>query len=161
MTTMRTAWAVALTVLLAACGPVEHHARVGALEVALPWSREVPPHAPVAAGFMSIRNRGDADDRLVAVRSTAAREVQIHEVRHEDGVAHMRRLPDGLPLPAGATVALEPGGYHLMFIQPASRFRGGDRIPATLVFEHAGELEVTFEVRPLTQAAPDGAHHAH
>ena len=66
---------VMLMVALAGCGEVEHHERVGELELTLPWSREIPPNAPVAGGFLSIRNGGGTDDRLVSVRSDAAERV--------------------------------------------------------------------------------------
>lgn len=146
---------------LVACGQVEHHIRIGEIEVTLPWSREIPSSAPVAAGFLSIRNRGSQDDRLLAVRSDAAERVEIHEVRHEDGMARMRQLVDGLPLPAGSTIELKPGGYHLMFITPGRGFVAGNQIKATLVFANAGELEVAFDVRSTAASTgkPAQPHH--
>ena len=143
-------------------GRHDSHSRwqMGELEISAPWSRAIPPAAPVAAGYLSIHNRGSQDDRLVEVRSTAAARVEIHELRHEDGMARMRLLPDGLPLPAGETVELRPGGYHLMFITPGDGFVAGRQVAATLVFEHAGELPVEFEVRPIgAQSAGEGHDH--
>lgn len=136
------------------------HAADG-VHVMQPWSREVPPGAPVAAGFMTIHNMGSTDDRLVAVRSDAAGRVEIHEVRHEDGVARMRELADGLPLPAGASVELAPGGYHLMFIAPEGAFTAGSTVAATLVFAEAGEQQVELEVRGASAAPEEDAHHHH
>lgn len=151
-----------LTLGLIACGQVAHHQNVGALEVSVPWSRAIPPGAPVAAGFVTIRNRGNVDDRLIEVRSAAADRVEIHEIRHEDGVARMRQLKDGLRLPAGDTVALKPGGYHLMFITPRDGFVASGQVIATLVFEKAGSLDVVFDVRPLAAAEASGnSDHAH
>jgi copper(I)-binding protein len=132
---------------LAACQQEGHQVAAGEIEVVLPWSREIPPDAPVAAGYMSIRNHGSRDDRLVAARSDAAARVEIHEIRHEDGMARMRELAGGLPLPAGGTVELKPGGYHLMFISPGRGFVADNRIRATLVFAGAGEIDVELEVR--------------
>jgi copper(I)-binding protein len=158
MTTRGWLWMVLMAGLLA-CGKVEHQQKVGGLEVARPWSRALPPNAPVAAGFLSIRNRGEADDRLIAVHSDAAERVEIHEVRHEDGIARMRELPDGLALPAGATVELKPGGYHLMFITPRSGFVAGNHVKATLMFAGAGELDVEFEVQPMSATGPQADSH--
>lgn len=163
-------WLLAILALgLAGCGEVQHHQPVGEpgelgeLEVTTPWSREIPPNAPVAAGFLSIRNGGGVDERLVGVRSDASESVEIHEVRHEDGMARMRELADGLPLPAGEMVELKPGGYHLMFIGPREgRFIAGNRVAATLAFEQAGEREVVFEVRAVdagTNAPADAQSH--
>ncbi|WP_144774271.1 copper chaperone PCu(A)C, partial [Luteimonas sp. J16] len=110
---------------------------------------------------LAIRNHGGEDDRLVEVRSDAAQRVEIHEVRHEDGMARMRPLPDGLPLPAGEAVELRPGGYHLMFIGPGDGFVAGRSVSATLVFERAGELAVEFEVRAIAAQSPAGGHEHH
>lgn len=162
-----------LPALLVACaegGQATHEAHVAqeagaqedGLQVVQAWSRAIPPGAPVAAGFLQLHNGSGGDDRLVTVRSDAAERVEIHEVRHEDGMARMRELADGLPLPAGASVALEPGGYHLMFITPGGGFVAGGSISATLVFEHAGEREVAFEVRTIgATGAADDAHDGH
>src|SRR5690606_18465483 len=106
----------AIAIALAGCGQAPQQALAGTVEVDLPWSREVPAEAPVAGGFLTIHNRGSADDRLVTVRTDAAERVEIHETRREGDMVRMRALPDGLPLPAGDTVELRPGGYHLMFI---------------------------------------------
>lgn len=139
----------------------EHAAAAEGIEVTQPWSREVPPQAPVAAGFMGIHNHGPGDDRLLSVSSDAAERVEIHEVRHEDGVARMRELPDGLPLPAGQGVELQPGGYHLMFIAPVDGFKAGHGVKATLVFAEAGRVDVEFEVRPASATGPGQDHHHH
>jgi copper(I)-binding protein len=148
-----------LTGLLSACA-AEDYQRIGDLRVSVPWTRETPPHAPVAGGFFTVQNKGRADDRLLAVESSAAERVEIHEVREKDGVARMRQLEHGLLIPQGETVVLKPGSYHLMFIRPAKRFVAGDRVGATLVFEKAGRLEVWFDVRGLQDAAQsDGAVH--
>ncbi|WP_345301942.1 copper chaperone PCu(A)C [Lysobacter hankyongensis] len=110
-----------------------------------------------------MRNTGDADDRLVAIRSDAADRVEIHEVRHENGMARMRPLKDGLPLPAGETVVLKPGDYHLMFITPRDGFVARGTVDATLVFETAGSLDVAFDARPLDASGTvaDGGHAHH
>lgn len=161
-TTIRTCIPALLILGLTACGKVPHHQQVGSLEVSTPWSRAIPRNAPVAAGFVTIRNMGAIDDRLVAVRSDAADRVEIHEIRHENGMTRMRPLREGLPIPAGETVTLQPGGYHLMFITPRDGFVTRRAVAATLVFEEAGNLDVTFDVRPMTAPrASGGETHSH
>lgn len=153
---------LAMVAGLAACGgePSPRPAGNG-LVVDTPWSRAVPPQAPVAAGYMTLRNGTAADDRLVEVRSEAAARVEIHEVRHEDGMARMRPLAHGVPVAAGATVEFKPGGYHLMFITPGEQFVAGRHVPATLVFEQAGEVPVDFEVRALGTTGDEAGHGDH
>ena len=155
-------WGLAMAIGLAACGERGQATQGEGLVVESPWSRAVAPHAPVAAGYMTVRNGASVDDRLVEVRSEAAERVEIHEVRHEDGMARMRPLPEGVQVAAGATVEFKPGGYHLMFITPADGlFVAGHGVPATLVFEQAGEVTVEFEVRELGATQPEGGHEHH
>ncbi len=65
-------------------------------------------------------------------------------MKMDNGVMQMRPLPDGLPIPAGATVVLQPGGYHIMFISIKHGVKPGDIIHATLTFEKAGKVDVAF-----------------
>lgn len=159
---MKLPLAALLALSLAACQPTPPAAAgdggpAAHMNVASPWLREVPPGAPVAGGFLTLHNGTRVDDRLLSVESAAAQRVEIHEMRDEGGVARMRRLADGLPLPAGATAELKPGGRHLMFIQPQVALKAGGRVDATLVFEHAGRVPVVFDVRAL--GAPATATH--
>ncbi|MDS9470264.1 copper chaperone PCu(A)C [Paracoccus sp. MBLB3053] len=122
------------------------------------YIRAMPPKAPVAGGFLTIRNDGAEGDRLVSVRSPRAGEVQIHEMTMNGSVMKMRELPDGLPIPAGETVVLKPGGFHLMFMQIPAPFAEGQTVEATLVFEKAGEVALPFEVRAMRPAPADHGH---
>ncbi|HRO25929.1 MAG TPA: copper chaperone PCu(A)C [Luteimonas sp.] len=148
-----------LLAALSACGGGGHGHGDAALQVSGAWSRAVSANAPVAAGYLLIANPGPAEVRLVAVRSDAAERVEIHEMRHEDGVMRMRELADGLAVPAGGSVELKPGGYHLMFIGPrAGAFEPGQRIDATLVLDDGRELAVAFEVTEMSASGVPGSH---
>lgn len=96
-----------------------------------------------------------ADDRLTAVESPAANLVQIHESRMEGGMMMMRELRDGLALPAGQAVALEPGGNHLMLLGVKEPLAAGDTVALTLTFATSAPVEVTATVG---QPAAAGAH---
>ena len=71
-------------------------------------------------------------------------------------VMKMRELAEGLEIPAGATVALAPGGYHIMFMGLNQAFVEGESITITLVFEKAGSVEVEL---PVLGTAADSAGH--
>lgn len=145
--------------LFSACVPAGAQ-RVGDLHIEDPWVRATPPGAGVTGGFMTVRNTGAKDDRLVSVSSAAATRVEIHEMRHDDGVMRMRRIDVGLPVKAGAKIELAPGGYHLMLFGPKQPFVEGDVVVATARFEKAGNVEIAFRVRGL--GAKRGAdHHGH
>jgi copper(I)-binding protein len=148
-----------LLVALSACSSPDTQ-QIGELHISSLWSKATPPGAPVAGGFLTIDNRGALPDRLLRVESAAAQRVEIHEMRQTDGMARMRHLADGLPLPAKQVTELKSGGAHLMFIQPKQPFVEGQSIPAVLVFERAGSLAVSFHVQAMTAASHGaGRHH--
>ena len=120
-----------------------------------PWLRQPPPSAQVSAGYLRIENPGAYAERLLAVETDAAERVEIHEMEEVDGMMRMRELQDGLDVPAGGEVALRPGGYHLMLMGAREGLAAGGKVDATLVFEQAGRVEVTFEVRPPDAGAGD------
>lgn len=158
-----------LALTLAACSPAPQateelaEALVAAEDAAVPqpesvvvhapWIRQPPPSAQVAAGYMRIKNPGADTDRLLAVETAAAARVEIHEMEEVDGIMRMREVQGGLEVPASGQVALMPGGYHLMLVEPREGLVAGEQLEATLVFERAGEVPVTFSVRPVDGSA--------
>ena len=139
--------ALALTIVPAlAADPI----KVGALEITGPFTRATLPGAQVGAGFMTITNTGSDADRLVSGVSAASKTVQIHEMAVVDGVMKMQELKDGLEIPAGGSVELKPGGYHVMFIDITAPFVEGSTVTVTLNFAKAGSVDV-----PLTVEAAD------
>ena len=118
------------------------------------FTRATLPNAPVGAGYLTITNMGDADDRLVSARSDVAGSTQIHEMRMEGDVMKMTELPDGLVIPAGGTISLAPGGYHLMFMDLKQAFTEGESVSVTLTFEKAGSVEVELPVGSINADEP-------
>ncbi len=103
------------------------------------------PTAMAGGGFLTITNTGDKDDTLIGIRADFPR-VELHTTEFTDGVARMMHL-DQIPVPAGETVSLEPGGLHVMFMGlRGNPLEEGETIPATLIFENAGEVEITFDI---------------
>jgi periplasmic copper chaperone A len=119
---------------------------VGALKINGAWAKAMLPGQPVGGGYLAIENTGGEADRLVSVTSAASPDVQIHEMKMEGDVMKMRKLPDGLEIPAGGKVELKPGGYHLMFMEVKTPFKQGDVLKVALKFEKAGEVEVALPV---------------
>ena len=68
----------------------------------------------------------------------------------------MRELAGGLPIEAGKTVSLAPGGYHLMLMQLKAPLKKGDKVPVTLTFEKAGKVDVTLDVQGIGAQQPSG-----
>ncbi|KAF1050319.1 copper chaperone PCu(A)C [Xylophilus sp.] len=127
------------------------------------WLRASVPQQKATGGFLQLQS--SVDSRLVGARSPVATTVEIHEMSHEGGVMKMRAVP-ALDLPAGKTVALAPGSFHLMFFDLRQPLSAGDTVPITLEFEDRDGKRTTQEVqaavRPLNAAAPQpagqGAH---
>jgi uncharacterized protein YcnI/copper(I)-binding protein len=123
---------------------------VGEIEVSKAAVKAMTPGQPVAGGFFTLTNHGKHDDRLVAVTTDARVDhVEIHEMKMEGDVMRMRQLPDGLAVPAGATVELKPGGLHLMFMGVAKPFTAGESVKAVLEFEKAGKVEIVMPVKEI------------
>lgn len=155
------ALAACLSTGAVACAPAPTASvEAGNILITDAWMRATPPGAPVAGGYLMLHNTGETRERLLSVRSSAAREVQIHEVRHEGGIARMRPVRDGLAIAPDSTVTLQPGGLHLMFLDPVRPLAEGDTVNATLQFEHAGPINIPLAVRaPGAASAVD--HPAH
>ncbi|MDA0240387.1 MAG: copper chaperone PCu(A)C [Proteobacteria bacterium] len=123
------------------------------------WAR--PPLTPTGAGavYLTVVNKTSNADRLVGVKTNAANRAQLHTHILTDGIARMRRV-DGIPLKAGGTIKMKPGGFHVMLMRPAAAIKEGAHFALTLVFERAGEVEVQVQVRNAT-ASGTGGHDAH
>lgn len=132
--------------------------KAGSLSIAQPWAPATPGAAKVAGGYVTIVNTGEAD-RLIGGTFAEAGRVEIHEMSNTGGVMRMRELERGLPIEARATTELKPGGFHMMFMDLKRPLKAGETVAGTLVFEKAGSVPVTFEVRPLGSNAGGGHHH--
>lgn len=126
-----------------------HDYTQGEVTIGHPWSRPTPPGTPMGVGYMAITNNGTSDIRFASAMSPRAKRVSIHESRMTDGVMSMRPLENGLIIPAGETVELKPHGYHLMLEKLNSPLKEGERIPLTVTFEGAENMDVELNVQPL------------
>lgn len=130
-------------------------ASVGDIAIAAPFARATP--VKVGGAFMLLKNSGKADDKLVKAASPVAEHVELHEHVMEGNAMRMRPV-DGVPLPAGGTAELQPGGYHVMLIGLKHPLKEGDHFPLTLTFEKAGTVTIQVPVlKPgATSAMPMG-----
>ncbi|MBB5752082.1 copper chaperone PCu(A)C [Prosthecomicrobium pneumaticum] len=139
---------------LAAAPAAAHEVKVGAIEITDLWARATPPAAPAAGGFLTITNHGSEPDRLISAASDAAEKVEIHEMKTENGTMIMRPVAGGVDIPAGGTVALAPGGYHIMFIRPKAPLVEGGKVAVTLTFEKAGAVDTFLHILPVGSPGP-------
>jgi copper(I)-binding protein len=124
--------------------------KVGSIKVDHAYIRATVPGQQVAGGFMKIENKGIAD-QLLSASSPAAGEVQLHEMAMEGSVMKMRQVKD-IPVPAGGSVELKPGGLHLMLMNIKAPLAAGESVLVKLKFAKAGEVEVKMPVNAMGQA---------
>jgi copper(I)-binding protein len=137
---------------------------LGDLTITAVWSRPAPAllgelGAGMAGGFLTLANAGAAADRLVMADATICQLTEIHEMKQVGDVMEMSPLPDGLEIPAAGSVALAPGGYHLMFIGLLKDLVAGYTFDIDLHFETAGMVTVQAVVMELEEgkATPPAA----
>jgi copper(I)-binding protein len=143
-----------LIAALAASTALATDYKAGAIVVSNPWARATPSGASAAAGYFTVTNTGTTPDRLVAATSEAAGNADIHEMSMVNGVMQMRPLKDGLELKPGETVALKPGGEHVMMTGLKQPLKLGDHFKGTLTFEKAGKVDIEYDVKTIGAPAP-------
>ena len=119
------------------------------MQIEAPWLRATPGGAKVGAGYLRITNTGSEPDRLLGASMPLAGRGEVHEMALQNGVMHMRGLPQGLTIEPGKSVELKPGGFHLMFLDLKGPLKQGQTVDVTLIFEKAGSVTVPFPVQGL------------
>jgi copper(I)-binding protein len=144
---MKTVIAAALLAVFS----VAAHAQVAVSDA---WARGTVPAAKSSGAFLRITSKDDA--RLVAVRTPIANG-ELHQMSMRDDRMSMAQV-DAIDLPAGKTVELAPGGYHVMLMGLTRQLKEGETVPLTLVVEHKGgkreNVDVQVPVKPLSYSPP-------
>lgn len=104
-----------------------------------------PVTPDVAALYFTLRNDGPRTDRLLAVGVEVAERATIHR-QAADGMTTRMEPVASLELPAKQTVALTPGGLHVMLEDVRQAYEAGDSLLVTLTLERAGTLEFVAPV---------------
>jgi len=152
---------VLAALLLPACFAHAHEYKAGTLEIAHPWSQELPPNAPTVAAYFIIHNAGQTDDRLLSVDSPIAPQAQLHEHVMQGDLMKMQQVPS-VTIPAGGNVTFAPMAYHVMLLNPSDRslLSDGKRFPLTLHFEKAGDITVDVSVQKKPPETTQAHAHA-
>ena len=112
-------------------------------------------HSHTTGAFMRLTSKTDA--KLVGVKTPAAGMADIHQTKMDGGVMRMRHV-EGIELPAGKSVALEPGGYHVMLMHVARPLKEGETVPLTLTVEAKGGKRESVTVQVPVKALATPAH---
>ena len=118
--------------------------------------------AKSAAAFMEIRNTSSRGDRLLDVKSDAAKKVELHtNIIGDGGVMKMRRVEDGFIISGNGVLKLERGGDHIMFMGLLQPFIDGDAISLTLIFETAGSIDLEVPIHLKKRSSSRSHQHTH
>ena len=126
------------------------------------WIRATVPQQQATGAFMQLS--AAKDTKLVAASSPLTPVVEVHEMAMKDNVMTMRQIP-AVEIAAGQTVALKPGGYHVMLLDLKQQVKAGDTVQMTLTFEgrdgQRETVDVQVPVRALNTAAKPAGHGDH
>lgn len=132
-------------------------AQAQTVEVRDAWARSTVPNQKSSGAFMKLTAKEGT--RLVGADSPVAGITEVHEMKMVGDVMKMRAV-DVLELPAGQTVELKPGGYHVMLMDLKTALKKDSTIPLTLVFKDAKGVESKVDVQvPVRSMAPGADAH--
>jgi periplasmic copper chaperone A len=126
--------------------PVSVPGEAGAV-VSGAWVRAVPPTARMTAGYLSVHNPGPEPLVIIGAESPLFASVEVHGTEITDGVARMRQQ-SAVTVAPGEAVSFEPGGLHLMLMQPVDGIPSSGTVEISLLLQDGARLEFLASVGP-------------
>ena len=117
-----------------------------ALTVSGAWVRPAAAGSETAA-YLTIANAGGTDDALLGASSPVAAGAMLHATSTDPSGMTGMTMVDTVAVAAHATVALQPGGTHLMLTGLTRALDAGGTVELRLTFAHAGTIVVSAAVR--------------
>jgi len=116
------------------------------LQITEAWIKNLPMVVPMRAGYMNITNKESRKITIESLASDSFERIEIHQSIETDGMMSMQSVPS-LPILPGESMQLEPGGYHLMMMNPLEELKPGDKIIVTLRFDDQTTQSIIMIVR--------------
>lgn len=126
----------------------------GEMAIENAWSRATIGANRPAVFYVAITNAGSSDDALIGIATPAASMPMLHQTVVNEGIASMPHAMS-IPIAAGQSVQLAPGGYHGMLMGLTEALKVGDNFPMTLTFQNAGDVTINVEVLSIRAEGPD------
>lgn len=145
--------ALTLAILGLSAPALAGDATVGPIEVKAAWARATPPKAAAGGAFLTLTNTGATTDNLLSAASDVAKTVELHTHMQQGDVMRMVALSN-IELQPGKTVALAPGGLHIMLIGLKQPLVDGASFPLVLDFARAGKVTVNVDVKAVGAMGP-------
>jgi copper(I)-binding protein len=134
-----------LVAALGLCAAFTAHAQV---EVSDAWVRATGQGQKATGVFMNLT--AQKATRLVGVKADLTGSAEVHEMKMEKDVMKMQAVK-ALDLPAGQTVALKPGSYHVMLMDLKAPVAEDSHVVLTLLFEDAAGVKTQKEVKAVAK----------
>ena len=132
------------------------HGQTPPVKVEGAWARATVQGQMGTGAFMRIT--ASEPLTLTGVTTPAAGVAEVHEMKLEGDVMKMRAVT-GLDLPAGKSVELKPGGWHVMLLDLKAPLKPGTSVPVTLQFKDARGARSSLQMQlPVAARAPTDAH---
>ena len=128
----------------------------GEVSVKDPWVRQNPPGASVTAAYMVIENPGGVGDELLEVGCSCSVSSSLHVIEMREGSMAMKKVAS-IEIPAGKSVALSPGGYHVMLEGLSGDIK--ESVILELKFRSGARISVTAPVLDPSEASRRSHHH--
>ena len=123
-----------------------------------PWARATVQGQKATGAFMKITSKEGA--KLVGASSPAAGVTEIHEMKMDKDVMKMAAVPS-LEIPAGKSVELKPGGYHVMLMDLKAPLADKSSVPVTLTFENTKGVKSQVELQVPVRSMNMQSQHKH
>jgi copper(I)-binding protein len=121
------------------------------------WARPAAAAMPNSAVYALLLNLTASDDVLTSADAEVSQVVELHEMVMEAGdVMRMRPIEGGIPVPAGGTAFLRPGGLHVMLIGLTQPLEAGTMLDLTLSFAESGDIVLRVPVREPMEGGMSG-----
>ena len=112
------------------------------------WIKDSPLNHPMTAAYLTIHNTSNSDTTLIAISSSIAERIEIHQMSMDNDIMKMRPLKDGLIIPANDITYLKPGDFHLMFFGLKKQMTPMETHLINLTFQNLGTIAVHALVKP-------------
>ena len=125
------------------------------------WAREAPPGTSVMAAYLTLQNPSLKAYTLTGLSSPDFKRIEMHRTEQHDGMSKMLPVPQVM-LNSKENVVFQPGGMHLMLINPKKPLKAGDNITLTLFFSDEHSTKSSLEISlPVKKATTNTRHTLH
>jgi copper(I)-binding protein len=134
--------------LVAAFGEKAFSQSAERIVVTDPWAPPSLDGASVGTAFVTLTNSDNTPITLETLTSDIAETVELHDHVMDNGRMMMRRV-EPMVIPAKGSIAMKPGGLHLMLIGLKRPLKDAETLTVTATPKNTAPFTISF---PVSQA---------